>query len=168
MMTQHDHMKQDVSNPLDSVEDILAGQRWSFNRANPDELTAEVTGKHGTYRMIFMWQEEFSALQFSCQYDLYVPRDRFDLLALALAQVNAELWLGHFDIPAATGIPTFRHTSLFRGQTHSSGAEFLQDLMDIALAECESHYSMFQVLAQSEDVNQYEFDLAVMGSAGEA
>lgn len=167
-MSEQELMFEEISNPLDSVEDILVSQEWAFSRMNNDELMVDVSGKLGTYRMVFMWQEEFSAMQFQCHYDIVVPRDRRDVLALALSRVNAEMWLGHFDIPEDTGVPRFRHTSLFRGQTQSSGADHLQDLMDIALAECERNYSMFQVLSQDETLDENQLNLALLDSAGQA
>jgi hypothetical protein len=168
MMAEQEQMFDEISNPLDSVEDILAGQNWAFSRMNHDELMVDVTGKLGTYRMIFMWQEEYSAMQFYCHYDIVVPGYRQDLLAIAMNKVNAGLWLGHFDIPEDTGVPTFRHTSLFRGQTHSSGADHLQDLMEIALAECERYYPMFQIMSRDEEMDENQLSLALLDSAGEA
>ena len=167
-MAEQEQMFDEISNPLDSVEDILAGQNWAFSRMNPDELMVDVTGRLGTYRMIFMWQEEFSALQFYCHYDIVVPGERKDHLAIAMNKVNASLWLGHFDIPEDTGVPTFRHTSLFRGQTQSSGADHLQDLMEIALAECERFYPMFQLMSQPEQMDENQLSLALLDSVGEA
>lgn len=167
-LSDQEMMFDEISNPLDSVEDILAGQQWSFSRMNPDELMVDVSGKLGTYRMVFLWQEEYSAMQFNCHFDLIAGEDRRDMTALALAQVNAGLWLGHFDVPADTGVPCFRHTSLFRGQTQSSGADHLQDLMDIALAECERYYPMFQLLTQEGGMDPATLNLAVLDSAGQA
>lgn len=167
-MRDQDMMFEEISNPLDSVEDILAGQEWAFSRMNPDELMVDVSGKRGTYRMVFLWQEEYSAMQFTCHFDVITPADSRDMMALALARVNSGLWLGHFDIPADTGVPCFRHTSLFRGQTQSSGADHLQDLMDIALAECERFYPMFQMLTHEDGMDPTLLNLAVLDSAGEA
>ncbi len=167
-MRDQDMMFEEISNPLDSVEDILAGQEWAFSRMNPDELMVDVSGKLGTYRMVFLWQEEYSAMQFTCHYDVITPADSRDMMALALARVNSGLWLGHFDIPADTGVPCFRHTSLFRGQTQSSGADHLQDLMDIALAECERFYPMFQMLTHEDGMDPALLNLAVLDSAGQA
>jgi hypothetical protein len=167
-MSDQDMMFEEISNPLDSVEDILAGQEWAFSRMNPDELMVDVSGKLGTYRMVFLWQEEYSAMQFTCHYDVITPLDSRDMMALALARVNSGLWLGHFDIPADTGVPCFRHTSLFRGQTQSSGADHLQDLMDIALAECERFYPMFQMLTHEDGMDPALLNLAVLDSAGQA
>lgn len=166
MSDQGEHID-DVTNPLDCVEDILAGQNWSFSRMNQDELMVDVSGKLGTYRMVMIWQEEFCAMQFTCHLDLIVPDDRRDLMALALARVNSGMWLGHFDLPQDTGVPCFRHTSLFRGQG-GSGADHMQDLMDIALNECERIYPTFTMLSDIYGMDENQLSLALSDTAGEA
>ena len=168
MMNEQTDVFDDFGNPLDSIEDILAGQNWSFSRMNNDELMVDVVGRLGTYRMVLLWQEEYCAMQFYCHYDITVAEDRRDLLSMALARVNAGLWLGHFDIPEDTGVPCFRQTSLMRGQSQNAGADHLQDLMDIALNECERYYPMFQILSENRDLNESLLNLAVVDSAGEA
>lgn len=166
-MSEHEFMEE-ISNPLDSIEDILAGQNWSFSRMAPDELMVDISGKLGTYRMVFQWQEEYSAMEFTCHFDLIVPLERSYLTALALARINSGLWLGHFDLPTDTFVPCFRHTSLFRGQTQSSGADHVQDLMDIALGECERYYPMFSMMSTAEEIDEGLLDLAVSCPGGTA
>lgn len=168
MTTEQIDFMDEVSNPLDSVEDILAGQNWQFSRMTPDELMVDVSGRIGTYRMVFQWQEDFSAMQFTCHFDLIVPGMQRGVAAMALADINAGLWLGRFDLPSDTSVPCFRHTSLFRGQTQSSGAEHLQDLMDIALGECERYYALFQMLSEETHIDQSMIDLVLMDFGGEA
>jgi hypothetical protein len=157
----------EISNPLDSVEDFLSGNDWIFNRPNPDELTVSVTGRSGTYRLAFLWQEEFSALQFFCEFDLRIPKERQDMAGHALRAINERIWLGHFDVPD-TGIPCFRHTSLFRGWTHSSNAESVGDLVDIALSECERHHNIFSMLASSLYLDKDVMSLVLTDDAGQA
>ncbi len=158
----------DLGNPLDSIEDILAGQNWSFSRMNNDELMVDVVGKIGTYRMVLLWQEEYCAMQFFCHYDITIPGDRHALVSMALTPVNAALWLGHFDLPPDTGVPRFRHTSLMRGQDPNAGADHLQDLMDIALNECERYYPMFGLMAEESSLDEGLLNLAIADSIGEA
>lgn len=157
----------EIGNPLDSIEDILAGQNWAFSRMAPDELMVDVTGRMGNYRMIFNWQEDMCAMQFTCFIDKMIPSARADLVALSLARINTMLWLGHFELPADTLMPCFRHTTLFRGEI-SSGMSHLQELMDIALNECERFFPMFDILAEIEDLNESALNLAITDIAGEA
>jgi hypothetical protein len=161
-------MFEEISNPLDSVEDFLSGHDWIFNRPSADELTVCVTGRSVTYRLAFIWQEEFSAMQFFCEFDLRIPKERQEAAGQALRVINERIWLGHFDVPADTGIPCFRHTSLFRGWTHSSNAEHAGDLVDIALSECERHHNIFSVLASALPLDGDVMSLVLSDDAGQA
>lgn len=158
----------DVSNPLDSIEDMLSGNDWAFSRLNEDELCVQVAGKHGHYDLNFIWQDEFSAMQFFCTFDMTIPADRTEAAARVLRRINENLWLGHFDISTRSNAPVFRHTSLFRGWTQSSGAEHIEDLMDIALAESERYRNVFMMLAADAPLADADIAFALSDAAGEA
>lgn len=160
---------EEVSNPLDSVEDIVSStQEWRFTRPHEDELQVQVTGRRGTYMMVFVWQEEYSTLQMYCHFDLEIPESSMTHAAMALMAVNAGLWLGHFDIPGDTRTPCFRHTCLFRGQTGVSGLEHIEDLIEIALSECDRYYSAFHVLSAPSCTDETSLAFALMDIAGES
>jgi len=169
----------EVSNPIDGLEDIMLRNDWVFERRTEEELTVQVTGKMGEYRMAFVWQEEFSAMQFICAPDLRIHGDHYMDAAEAINDINSKLWLGHFDMRVSdkgvenasdaiqsTAIPCFRHTTLMRGQVEGSGVEPMEDLIDVAIAECERYYMTFQILSETavKDANQLSF--AMMDVAG--
>lgn len=158
----------DLGNPLDTIEDVLTGQDWIFNRPREDELSVHVSGRSGNYRLTFLWQEEYGALQFFCESDVCVPPARQDTAGRVLRTINERLWLGHFDVAADSAAPTFRHTSLLRGWTHGAGAEHIEDLVDIALAESERHYGVFNFLATALHVDEDALNLMLSDNAGEA
>ena len=158
----------DISNPLDGVEDVLNAQNWSFNRANRDELFVEVKGRHALYRMMFAWDDQYNALQFCCEFDLQILDANTDLAFRTLGKINRALWLGHFDLCENTLVPSFRHTQLFRGQTQTSGAEHLQDLMQIAIDECDRNYSTLLMLSHENANDNDSFSLAMMTVAGQS
>lgn len=159
---------EDVSNPLDSVEEILCANDWAFDRMSEEELCVQISGKMGEYKMFFVWQEDYSAMQFCCEYDLTIPADVLDRAAKTASAINNGLWLGHFDIRPKTNVPSFRHTSLFRGMTYSSGADHLEDLVDIALSECERYYPAFDLLSKAKKQSGAALALAMMDPAGES
>ena len=102
-------------NPIDLVEEIVIANDWAHDRASDEELVVEISGRWCDYRLYFVWQEEISAMHFSCGFDMKVPKGRraavYELLALA----NEKLWLGHFDLSADDNSPAFRHAVLLRG-----------------------------------------------------
>lgn len=157
---------EDSGNPLDWVEEVFSVQDWSFERASEDELTVHVTGKMGQYRLHFLWQEDYSAMQFSCEIDQAIAPASMNEAARALAAINSNIWLGHFDIRDDVKIPRFRHTSLFRGMG-SSGAEHIEDLVDIALNECERYAPVFALLSSGRP-EAGAMSLALMDNAGAA
>jgi hypothetical protein len=159
---------EDIVSPMDSIEEILTNQDWTFNRQTENEITVHVSGKRGHYKVSFVWDKEYNAMQFHCFYDLNIPKNRLESASRAIMSVNANLWLGHFTIQEKTNIPLFRHTSLFRGWTHSSGTEHIEDLIELALYACEHHYEVFSLLANSTVVNDGYLNLALMDTLGEA
>lgn len=167
-VAQQNEIFEDVSNPLDSVEEILYANEWTFDRMTEDELTVQITGKMGEYKLLFNWQEEYSAMQFCCLLDMDIKRDAMDAAAKTMTAINSGLWLGHFDFREGTEIPCFRHTTLFRGMTHTSGAEHIEDLVDIALSECERFYPVFDLLARGVPANDGDMSLALMKVSGVA
>lgn len=156
-------------NPLDAVEEVLADHNWAYSRTDDDRLIVQVAAHCCTYRLYFIWQEGLAALQFSCEYDLKVCDTNAQIASAVLMDVNESLWLGHFEIARSTMIPTFRQTCLMRGHDNSSsGSDFIQDLVDIALTQCERYFPVFHILSAAETANAQNLSLALMDTAGES
>jgi hypothetical protein len=132
-----------ASNPLDILEQIIAANEWAFERRSDGEMAAEAPGKWCDYGLHFSWSHEISAMAFTCAFDLKVPADRREKLYELLALANDRLWIGHFGIEAEDGVPVFRHSVLLRGSP-SASAESLEDMVDIAITECERFFPAFQ------------------------
>src|SRR5260370_14867600 len=62
-----------TGNPIDLVEEIVVANDWAHDRASEEEMIVEISGRWCAYRLYFLWQEEFSALQFSCGFHMKVP-----------------------------------------------------------------------------------------------
>ncbi len=155
-------------NPLDHVEEVLLSHDWAFNRMGEDELIVQVKGRACDYRVFFIWQEEMNALQFCCQYDLVIEKKNFKMAAEVLMALNESLWMGHFDIPKDTGIPSFRHTCLFRGLDQLINHEHIEDLVDISMAQCERNFAAFYLLSKSQYPDTQSLSLALMETRGES
>ena len=153
-------------NPLDCVEDVLTAHNWTFSRMNDEELVVTVAGDQCEYNIYFIWQEEFEALQFCCQYDLKIPDSAQKLARNMLAELNENLWLGHFEIMNRSTSPSFRHTCLYRGLKNSLSAESIEDLVEIAMAQCERHYPIFALLASGHVLDEQLYALAMMNTQG--
>ena len=156
-----------AANPLDVLEQIVAANEWAFERRSDGEMAAEAPGKWCDYGLYFSWSHEISAMAFSCAFDLKVPAEAraklFELLALA----NEKLWIGHFGIDSEDGVPVFRHSVLLRGAPGAS-AESLEDMVDIALTECERFFPAFQFVLWGGKSPADALQAAMLDCVGEA
>jgi len=155
------------SNPIDLVEEIVAANSWAHERASDDEMIVEIDGRWCGYRLFFVWQAELNAMLFSCGFEMRVPRNRRSAVYELLALVNERLWLGHFDLGLDDGQPSFRHAVLLRGSIGAS-VEQLEDLVDIAVSECERFYPAFQFVVWGGKPPREALSAAMIDPVGEA
>jgi len=156
-----------VSNPLDVMEQIVAANDWAFDRRSDSEMAAEAPGRWCDYGLYFNWSHEISAMHFTCSFDLKVPERRRALLYELLALANERLWIGHFGLESDDGMPVFRHAVLLRGAPGAS-AESLEDMVDIALTECERFFPAFQFVLWGGKTPQEALAAAMLECVGEA
>jgi len=154
-------------NPLDLVEEMVVANEWAFERANEDEMIVEIGGRWCDYRLFFVWQADMSALQFACQFDLRTNLHRKSAVTDLLAEVNARMWLGHFDICLDEHTPMFRQTLLLRGMPGAS-MEQIEDLVEIALYECDRFYPAFQFVVWGGKSAAEAVSAAILDTVGEA
>jgi hypothetical protein len=91
------------------------------------------------------------------------PEKLYELLALA----NDRLWIGHFGIEAEDGVPVFRHSVLLRGSP-SASAESLEDMVDIAITECERFFPAFQFVLWGGKAPAEALAASMLDCVGEA
>jgi hypothetical protein len=130
-------------NPLDVIEQFVMANDWAFDRRSEEEMVVEVPGGWCRYSLYFAWRQDMSAMHFTCALDMKVPTPKRPAIFELLSVVNEKLWLGHFGIWEEEGVPMFRHTALIRGGDEVC-VSLVEDLMDIAISECERFYPAFQ------------------------
>ncbi len=156
-----------AANPLDVLEQIVAANEWAFDRRSDSEMAAEAPGKWCDYGLYFSWSHEISAMHFSCTFDMKVPAGKREKLFELLALANEKLWIGHFGIDSDDGVPVFRHSVLLRGAPGAS-AESLEDMVDIAITECERFFPAFQFVLWGGKAPADALQAAMLDCVGEA
>jgi hypothetical protein len=156
-----------AKNPLDALEQIAANNEWLFDRRSDAEMAAEAPGKWCDYGLYFAWSAEISAMHFTCTIDLKVPTPRRTALYELFALANEKLWIGHFGMDSDDGMPLFRHSVLLRGAPGAS-SESLEDMVDIAITECERFYPAFQFVLWGGKSPADALEAAMLECVGEA
>src|SRR5690606_25270018 len=86
-----------MTNPIDIVEDVAHAHDWACDRTAEDEVTLIVAGSWTDYHVSLNWREDIETLHLACAFDFKVPENRLAEIYRLIAQINEQLWLGHFD-----------------------------------------------------------------------
>ena len=84
-----------------------------------------------------------------------------------LALINEKLWIGHFDITSKNGIPAFRHTLLVPQKNEILYSQ-LEELVDIAIYECEKYYPAFHLILFEDNKPKDALNLCFFEPLGHA
>ena len=131
-----------MTNPIDLVEQVAHRHNWAIDRTADDEVTLIVAGSWTDYHVSLNWREDLEALHLACAFDFKVPETRLTEVYRLIAQINEQLWLGHFDLWTQEGLIMFRQGLMLNGAlatTHQCEA-----LLRAALEACERYYQAFQ------------------------
>jgi hypothetical protein len=154
-------------NPLEVVERVASTHQWSFERAGEDELTIVVRGKWTDYQVSFTWMFDIESLHLACAFELKVPERSQAEVERLLAMINAQLWVGHFDLWSADGLVMFRHSLVLAGGVEASGRQ-CEVLLSAALEACERYYPAFQFVVWAGEGAKEALEAASFETAGQA
>ncbi len=141
-MASAEHGYERVMNPIDLVEQLAAQHDWAVERNGDDELTLVVGGNWTDYHISLNWRDDLEALHLACAFDFRVPDTRLNEMYRLIAQINEQLWLGHFDLWTQEGLVMFRHALLLNGSVCAPAQ--CEAMLKAALESCERYYQAFQ------------------------
>ncbi|HEY7551604.1 MAG TPA: YbjN domain-containing protein [Hyphomicrobiaceae bacterium] len=130
------------NNPLDLVEHIAGRHGWAMDRAGDDELTLTVCGQWTDYHVSLNWRGDLETLHIACAFDAKIPENRLSEVYRLVAQINEQLWLGHFDVWLHEGLIMYRHGLMLNGAVATEGQ--CEAMFKMALEACERYYQAFQ------------------------
>lgn len=131
-----------VTNPIDLMEQLAHTHDWACDRSGDDELTLVVAGNWTDYHVSLNWRDDLEALHLACAFDFKVPEKRLPEMYRLVAQINEQLWLGHFDLWTQEGLVMFRHALLLNGAVVTP--QQCEAMLRAALESCERYYQAFQ------------------------
>ncbi len=135
-------MTERSANPVDLVEQIATSHDWATERTGADELTLVVAGSWADYHVSLNWREDLEALHLACAFEFKIPENRLIECYKLAAQINEQLWIGHFDIWTQEGLIMFRHGLMLNGALATPNQ--CEAMLRAALEACERYYQAFQ------------------------
>lgn len=153
--------------PVEMLASLFEARDWPFEYVSDDEISAEIKGGWATYQFQAIWRAEDHVLQLLCLPDIRVPDAKRAAVHEALALVNEQLWLGHFDVWSNGGVVLYRH-GLMLGDDGILGPSQAQMIVETAIDECDRFYPVFQFILWGEKTPKEALAAAMVDAAGEA
>ena len=155
-----------ASSPIDLVETLATQQDWAYERAADDELTMTVSGTWSDYHVSINWREDLEALHVASAFDCKVPEARLNEIYRLIAQINEQLWIGHFDLWLHEGLLMYRHGLLLNGNVATPRQ--CEALIQSALEACERYYQAFQYVVWAGKEAKEALTSAMFETEGQA
>ncbi len=131
-----------VMNPVDLVEQIAGNNDWVTERTTTDELTLVVAGQWTDYHVSLNWRDDLETLHLACAFEFKIPDNRLGEVYKLIAQINEQLWVGHFDLWTSEGLIMFRQGLMLNGTLATPSQ--CEALLRAGLEACERYYQAFQ------------------------
>jgi len=165
-MTLIDIVQTSRPNPLEVIEHMATSNQWSFERAGEDEITIVVRGKWTDYQVSFTWMHDIEAMHLACAFEMKVPERNCDEVARLISLINAQMWLGHFDLWHQDGLIMFRHALVLAGGVEASDRQ-CEVLLSTSLDACERYYPAFQFVVWAGEGAKEAMAAAMFDTAGQ-
>jgi hypothetical protein len=154
------------NNPLDLVEHIAGKHGWVMDRAAEDELTLTASGQWTDYHISLNWRGDLETLHIACAFDAKIPDNRLSEVYRLVAQINEQLWLGHFDVWLHEGLIMYRHGLMLNGAVATEGQ--CEAMFKMALEACERYYQAFQFVVWAGKESREALVSAMFETEGQA
>ena len=166
-MVQDDIGRDDDAAPVEMLASLFEARGWPFEFVSEDEISSEVQGSWANYQFQAIWRSEDHVLQLLCLPDIRLPDEKRVAMFEALALVNEQLWVGHFDIWSNGGVLLYRH-GLMLGDDGLLSPTQAQTVVEAAIEECDRFYPVFQFILWGDKSPAEALAAALVDAAGEA
>ena len=125
-----------------------------------------VAGQWTDYHTSLNWRDDLETLHIACAFDAKVPDNRLNEVYRLVAQINEQLWLGHFDLWTQEGLVMFRHALLLNGAVATPSQ--CEAMLRSALEACERYYQAFQFVVWAGKESREALVSAMFQTEGQA
>jgi hypothetical protein len=155
------------ANPLDRVERLAEARHWSFDRTAQSEVTMLLEGAWSDLHVAMNWREELETLHVACTFDARVPPARRDEAQRLVAQINEQLFHGHFDLWLSDGSLVFRNDLLLTGGAVVNDAQ-CEALIRLAVETCQRYFPAVQFVVWAGRSAEEALASSLFETVGEA
>ena len=153
-----------IDDPLENVELAASIQNWTFDRTD-NEVSIIANGKHNNYQLSVSLQNDSNGLNVICGFDLrFNKKNKFQILKL-VSSINAQLWLGHFDVWDNEGLIVYRNSSILE---KSPNLKTIETLLNDAVSSIDLYFPAFQYILWAGKDSEEALQTVLFETRGEA
>tara|TARA_B100000282_G_C31723081_1_gene487036 strand:+ start:1436 stop:1924 length:489 start_codon:yes stop_codon:yes gene_type:complete len=153
-----------IDDPLENVELAASIQNWTFDRTG-NEVSIIANGKHNNYQLSVSLQNNSNGLNVICGFDLrFNKKNKFQILKL-VSSINAQLWLGHFDVWDKEGLIVYRNSSILE---KSPNLKTIETLLNDAVSSIDLYFPAFQYILWAGKDSEEALQTVLFETRGEA
>jgi len=153
-----------IDDPLENVELAASIQNWTFDRTG-NEVSIIANGKHNNYQLSVSLQTDSNGLNVICGFDLrFNKKNKFQILKL-VSSINAQLWLGHFDVWDKEGLIVYRNSSILE---KSPNLKTIETLLNDAVSSIDLYFPAFQYILWAGKDSEEALQTVLFETRGEA
>lgn len=153
--------------PMEMLASYFAAHDWPHEMVSEDEIVATAQGSWTTYELRAVWRPDDGVIQLLAFPDIRVVEDKRPAAFEALALINEQLWLGHFELWSTSGTILYRHGMLV-GSEGSLSLDLTETLIESAIDECERFYPVFQFVLWGDKSPTEALAASLIETRGEA
>jgi hypothetical protein len=162
-------LERETSAPIDMLEHYFSAHGWAYERSGDEEIVATFQGSWAQYELRAIWRDDDNVLQFLALPDIRVSADKRVATYETIGLINEQLWLGHFELWASSGLVLFRHAALLDGDEGGSlTLQQAETLVEASIEECERFYPVFQFVLWADKTPAEAIAAALIETQGEA
>ena len=98
MSLQNPHDEMTLEDPIELVSRLVVAQDWFLKQTSAHGLLADVPGRWGHYQLLADWHADTEVLNIEARLDVLIEREDEMPVQRLLAELNTELYLGHFQL----------------------------------------------------------------------
>ena len=166
-MNPEDHIDEDGGEPIEMLARYCDAHGWPNELVGEDEIVTQVQGSWTSYELRGVWREDDGILQILLFPEIKIVEERRAAALEALALINEQLWMGHFELWSASGMILYRHATLL-GPDGALPLDMAETLVGTAIDECERFYPVFQFVLWGGKSPAEAIAAALIETRGEA
>ena len=98
MPLRNPHDEMTLEDPIELVSRLVVAQDWFLKQTSAHGLLADVPGRWGHYQLLADWHADTEVLNVEARLDVLIEREDEMAAKRLRAELNTELYLGHFQL----------------------------------------------------------------------